>query len=383
MRKLSKKRSREIKCRILLLLSLYTLLQVTHCSDKNKDDTENQPVLYHFSKKTGDINLEDIQQFDEVNKIIDEDIDLRVKEATEKMMKMTIEDNVDHIDDDIQNFDMSTMPKDFGPTMTKKRGYKLPKSKRSLVDEFKHKKKKFRTDKIFSDSRIGENRKRTKLSEKFKGRPVQVLSLQKGKAVFSKPVMDGKLLRKMMQAQEDGPVMGNNERELRQIHKHSYYKVKKHKKRRKRRKMKNRGRNRRKRSRQRRKMKSSNRKRKKRRVHKRKMKKSRSKRRRKNRKLKMHIKILRTQVKKHKKRHKHYRKRQLMLPGMPGGGGGGVVVAPNQGAGIANAQVVVNSLGTPATIPYAEGNAVPAYAPEDTAPKVIVTRMKMPSNLPY
>ena len=72
-----------------------------------------------------------------------------------------------------------------------------------------------------------------------------------------------------------------------------------------------------------------------------------------------------------------------MLPGMPGGGGGGVVVAPNQGAGIANAQVVVNSLGTPATVPYAEGNAVPAYAPEDTAPKVIVTRMKMPSNLPY
>ena len=68
---------------------------------------------------------------------------------------------------------------------------------------------------------------------------------------------------------------------------------------------------------------------------------------------------------------------------MPGGGGGSTVVAPNQGAGIANAQVVVNSLGTPATIPYAEGNAVPAYGPEDTAPKVIVTRMKMPSNLPY
>lgn len=94
---------------------------------------------------------------------------------------------------------------------------------------------------------------------------------------------------------------------------------------------------------------------------------------------KMQVKILKNS--KRKKAHKKKRKKRKLF-GMPGGGGS-VVVAPNQGAGIANAQVVVNSLGTPATIPYAEGNAVPAYAPEDTAPKVIVTRMKMPSNLPY
>lgn len=98
---------------------------------------------------------------------------------------------------------------------------------------------------------------------------------------------------------------------------------------------------------------------------------------------KMKVSVSKSTIHKRRKRHhkRHRKKRKLF--GLPGGGGGSVVVAPNQGAGIANAQVVVNSLGTPATIPYAEGNAVPAYAPEDTAPKVIVTRMKMPSNVPY
>ena len=107
-----------------------------NCSEKKvEDDEKENQVIYHFSKQTGDIKLEDIQQFDEVNKVLDEDIDLRVKQATEKMMKMTIEDNVDHIDDDIENFDMSTMPKDFGPTMTKKRGYKLPHLKKKATSK--------------------------------------------------------------------------------------------------------------------------------------------------------------------------------------------------------------------------------------------------------
>jgi len=61
-----------------------------------------------------------------------------------------------------------------------------------------------------------------------------------------------------------------------------------------------------------------------------------------------------------------------------GGGGGSVVVAPNQGAGIANAQVVVNSLGTPASMPYSGGKVIPGYNAGDADPKVIVTRMQLP-----
>ncbi len=68
--------------------------------------------------------------------------------------------------------------------------------------------------------------------------------------------------------------------------------------------------------------------------------------------------------------------RMLSMPG----GGGAVVVAPNQGAGIANAQVVVNSLGTPASMPYAGGKVIPGYNPGDADPKVIVTRMKLPGS---
>ena len=64
---------------------------------------------------------------------------------------------------------------------------------------------------------------------------------------------------------------------------------------------------------------------------------------------------------------------------MPGGGGGSVVVAPNQGSGIANAQVVVNSLGTPAAEPYANGRVIRGYDPADAEPRVIVTRMKLPT----
>lgn len=99
----------------------------------------------------------------------------------------------------------------------------------------------------------------------------------------------------------------------------------------------------------------------------------------------MRVTVLKTVKAKKIVNKSHKKKDHRKLFGLPGAGGGGgsVVVAPNQGAGIANAQVVINSLGTPATIPYADGNSVPAYAPEDTSPKVIVTRMKLPSNLPY
>jgi len=69
--------------------------------------------------------------------------------------------------------------------------------------------------------------------------------------------------------------------------------------------------------------------------------------------------------------------RRLMMPG--GGGGGSVVVAPNQGSGIVNAQVVVNSLGTPASEPYANGKVIKGYDPADAEPRVIVTRMKLPT----
>ena len=70
--------------------------------------------------------------------------------------------------------------------------------------------------------------------------------------------------------------------------------------------------------------------------------------------------------------------RKLQIPGM-GGGGGSVVVAPSQGSGIANAQVVVNSLGTPAAEPYNNGNVVKGYDKADAEPRVIVTRMKIPT----
>ena len=337
------------------------------CNKEQEEKGLDEKVekVYHFSKKTGDIKLEDIQQFDEVDQILDEDIDLRVKQATKKMMAMTIEDNVDHIDDDTQNFDMDTMPKDFGPTMSARRPYKLPNSKkgkkkkgrRALADIDG---KRRRMHNLFEKAKIWRGMPQKQAENRFKGQPVQVLSLHRGSAVLSRPISKADLVG----GQPDG------ERSLRQIHVHTYMKDKAHK-----RKMKKKMR----REIRKRKMKFLNRFKKKRRLRR-----NRNKRRRQkvSRSLKMNVKILRTKKRKHKKHHSR-RKRQLMLPGMGGGGGGGVVVAPNQGAGIANAQIVVNSLGTPATIPYAEGNAVPAYAPEDTAPKVIVTRMKMPSNLPY
>ena len=200
-----------------------------HCeTDENKEKDQNSPIKYKFPKKTGAINLEDIQQFDEVNKILDEDIDLRVKEATEKMMAMTIEDNVDHIDDDISNYDKSTMPKDFGPTMKKKRPYninpskkKSKKSKRSLIQRYlniKHQ----RTNRIFNKSNIYE-RKKQSLSKNFKGRPVQVLSLHKGKAINTHQVPDHLILKmKTNKSQAPLKVKLDNERVLRDLHGQSY-----------------------------------------------------------------------------------------------------------------------------------------------------------------
>lgn len=389
MRKLSIKGSPNNKNWVFLLLLTTILTTHTFCQE-----AENAPIQYKFPKQTGAINLEDIQQFDEVNKIMDEDIDLRVKEATQKMMDMTIEDNIDHIDDDIANYDMNTMPKDFGPMMERRKSYKhskkkskkKKKSKRSLIQMFTEKKKR-RTQNIFDKSKILE-KKKISLSKNFVGRPVKVLSLQKGKAVDSQPVSDNSIIaKKSVEKTAASKISLDKERQLRGLHGKSYvndvyniirkqnqalrsnhFKQNKSKKDLKMKRLKREN------------LRKLKIKQHKKQLHNKiitSMKKPSHK--KKSRRPKMHIKILHIEKKKH---HHHRRKnRKLMIPGA--GGGGGVVVAPNQGAGIANAQVVVNSLGTPATVPYAEGNAVPAYAPEDTAPKVIVTRMKMPSNLPY
>lgn len=346
----------------------FTMLTLASLTLAEKEEPLNQaPPKYHFSKKTGDINLEDIQQFDEVDNIIDEDIDLRVKQATEKMMQMTIEDNVDHIDSDIQNYDKDTIPKDYGPTMSRKRDYKLPKSlkKRELIDKIIQSHRD-RTSKLFEKADVLENYEH-KLSNSMKGRPVDVLSLQKGRRVHSRPLMnkistDGLGIVRA----ELKKLVKKDERKLHQLHVHSYYKNRNKKRR-----------NKKKKKMQTKKIQVIESKKKKRRL-----KSGNQFKKTVGKKSKMNVRVLHMHPKKkHRKLKAHRaRKRKLMIPGA---GGGGVVVAPNQGAGIANAQVIVNSLGTPATVPYAKGNAVPAYAPEDTAPKVIVTRMKMPSNLPY
>lgn len=68
---------------------------------------------------------------------------------------------------------------------------------------------------------------------------------------------------------------------------------------------------------------------------------------------------------------------------MGGGGATNVVVAPSQGPGISNAQVVVNSLGTPPSQAYAGGNVVKGYNQSDADPKVIVTRIKLPGGTKF
>ena len=230
MRNLSSKGSPDLKYWVFLVLLITITIIPTNCEEKEKNDqAENTEIKYKFPKKTGAINLEDIQQFDEVNKILDEDIDLRVKEATEKMMAMTIEDNVDHIDDDIANYDMSTMPKDFGPTMKKKRPYSLSqkkkkskkkkRSRRSLIQRYTEMKQR-RTNRIFQRSKILERKKQT-LSKNFKGRPVQVLSLQKGKAVNTHQISDHSIL-KTVHSQAPSKIKMDNERQLRDVHGQSY-----------------------------------------------------------------------------------------------------------------------------------------------------------------
>lgn len=70
------------------------------------------------------------------------------------------------------------------------------------------------------------------------------------------------------------------------------------------------------------------------------------------------------------------RNRKLMF----GGGGANVVVAPHQGSGIANAQIVVNSLGTPASSSYNGANTIPGYDSSEADPKVVVTRFNLPGS---
>ena len=76
------------------------------------------------------------------------------------------------------------------------------------------------------------------------------------------------------------------------------------------------------------------------------------------------------------KNRKSDKKRKLMM----GGASNTVVVAPSQGSGIANSQIVVNSLGSPAASPFSGEQAIPAYNAADADPKLIVTRMRMPGN---
>ena len=99
--------------------------------------------------------------------------------------------------------------------------------------------------------------------------------------------------------------------------------------------------------------------------------------------------------KKHTKKRKLYKSRHLRIKHlkhygnkssskrrklMGGGSTNTVVVAPNQGSGIANSQIVVNSLGSPAATPFTGEEAIPAYNNSDADPKLIVTRMRMPGN---
>ena len=484
-----------------ILLITLALTQASRSSDDG-DLPEKEVKPFKFSKKTGDISLSDIQQIYEEDPLIDEELDKRVEEATEKMLQLTIDACVDHISDQTPNFKKKRGKKKdkFGAKLNKlKHIGELSTDRNEKKKKKKHKKKKRRKRNLklnkqrrarrksgqfevsvdmakksiteranLEDKEGNTNPKNGEITyDKVEGAPVEVLRrFEPNAQVERELIMKERRLRlqnagqikQNRRAAEDGlrkanlsspdhldhentnspAITQHNEAQtptqiiqtaakltrklvidtpnpsskdsnsiqpnttqvkaltqslkistvnrqkinsafkdrslkmwkqsrkrlmtkhrrralkLKQQYQPSAYESqpspkKKHKKSKKSRKLK---------------------------THHRKPKHA-------HRPRKMKVSVSKSTIHTRRKRHhkKHRKKRKLF--GMPGGGGGSVVVAPNQGAGIANAQVVVNSLGTPATIPYAEGNAVPAYAPEDTAPKVIVTRMKMPSNVPY
>ena len=78
-----------------------------------------------------------------------------------------------------------------------------------------------------------------------------------------------------------------------------------------------------------------------------------------------------------KNHHKRWQTQYRKMPVGGAGGGSSSVIAPSQGVGIANPQIVVNNLGTPAAQPYADAKATPAYKEADAAPKLIITRIKI------
>jgi hypothetical protein len=320
---------------------------------------------YKFSKIVGKIKLKDLQQFEEdEDDVVNLEIDRRVEMATKKMMEMTIEDNIDHIEGDTVNFnDFKKKPKVWGANYQKKK-YKntnpLKKSKKKKSKKKKKKRalldssvKKHRTFKIIQKAGI-EIQTPESISE-VEGTPVDVIN-KSLKQIKKKIQIDNSLPPKNEEHNDEK----DQNLELKEKTKETVIERKlklKHKQK--------------KSKKSKRKLKDLDQ----REV----LQPTLSNAYHKHKKMHMKLLVVKPQKKHHKKKRKLTNNRKLMMPG----GGSSTVIAPNQGSGIANAQVVVNSLGTPATIPYAEGNAVPAYAPEDTAPKVIVTRMKMPSNLPY
>ena len=78
--------------------------------------------------------------------------------------------------------------------------------------------------------------------------------------------------------------------------------------------------------------------------------------------------------------HKRRRRKRKMfsMPSIPGAGGG-----VTQGAGVENLKVVINAIGQPSTyLPIEQNDSYKkGYNEQDAAPKVIVTRMQLPSRI--
>jgi hypothetical protein len=76
--------------------------------------------------------------------------------------------------------------------------------------------------------------------------------------------------------------------------------------------------------------------------------------------------------------HHHHHRKAFGIPGAPGGGGG-----VTQGAGVENLKVVINAIGQPSTyLPVEQNDSYKkGYKEADAEPKVIVTRMRLPSRI--
>jgi hypothetical protein len=76
--------------------------------------------------------------------------------------------------------------------------------------------------------------------------------------------------------------------------------------------------------------------------------------------------------------HHHHHRKAFGIPGAPGGGGG-----VTQGPGVENLKVVINAIGQPSTyLPVEQNDSYKkGYKEADAAPKVIVTRLKLPGRI--